>query len=533
MSQANLIINQPGFEAREMTVAAGAAVSMGRALDNTISLDGDPNISRYHAVINGRPDGFWLSDLGSSNGTTVNNQPVSYEYKLKEGDTIVLGGSSTIVFHESAPETAAPAPTAAQPTPQSAVQYDMAAAAATAATPTVNVSAPTAPIPSASPSTSPPILLIAGIGIGAIALIAIVGLYFGGAFGGSCKPSVKIVSPQSGSVVRGSVKIRVETENAKCIERVIYQLDGNEIAKAEASPYGVTLNPSDFATVAPGNHLLTAVVQDQNGKNKLQPDEVLLDVEVNNVRQPVIDNPQTTTPPVDTTNTSAPPPPLLPPTNTGAVDVPGLARNLATQISRKSGYVIDQEFAEAIRTHTNEYRISGVTDRARRSRRDINKAFRDKGLEPLIGYVMALSRSKFNEGATSGGLGLWQVPPAIAQGYLSPNESPNTALVDSKRSSEIAAAYMKDLINTFEMDDFMYAIACYGMPISQAGEVRTKLISTASDPNARRDFWKMVKSGVIGPDQADRVVRFFAAGVVGENPQSFALPNEQPFSSLY
>jgi hypothetical protein len=444
---------------------------------------------------------------------------------LQEGDLIVLGGSSTIKFQQRSAE-AAPPPGA---TPQAAVQHDMSAAAAVNSVPTA-VSTPAPP----AAKSSPPLLLIAGIGVVAIAVIAGIGLYAAGVIGGGCQPTAKIVNPQSGSVVRGGgVKVRVETENAKCIERVIYQLDGSDIARAEAAPYDVTLGPNDMQGVAPGNHILTVVVEDQSGKKKLQPDEVLLALEPSSTVQTVptpSDTTGTNNNPTGETPISNTTPPL---NTTGGIDVPGLARNFATQVSRKSGYVIDAEFAEASRARTNEYRINGVTDRARRSRRFVNKAFRDKGLEPVLGYVLALSRSKYNEGATGEGVGLWQVPPAIAQSYLSPSETPAVALADPQRSAEIAATYFKALIDTFEMDDFMYAVACYGMSISQAGEVRTKLMSVAPDPVARRDFWKMVKSGVIARDQADRVVRFFAAGVVGENPQQFALTGEQPFSSLY
>ena len=216
------------------------------------------------------------------------------------------------------------------------------------------------------------------------------------------------------------------------------------------------------------------------------------------------------------------------------VDVRSLADRLAGQISRKSGYVFDRDFVEMIRSHSGEYRVGGFTDKARRYRREINKAFRDQGLDPLLGYLLAMSRSKFNENARGDGVGLWQIPLTVAQaqGYLSASESEAT-LRDPKRSSEIAAAYTKALVSTFEStDDFMFAVACFGLPLSQAGQVRTQLATQAPDPIARRDFLKMVKLGVVKGDQVDRVVRFFAAGIVTENPQAFGLQTDAPFSSL-
>jgi hypothetical protein len=217
------------------------------------------------------------------------------------------------------------------------------------------------------------------------------------------------------------------------------------------------------------------------------------------------------------------------------LDVRSLADRLAGQISRKSGYAFDRDFVDLIRVRSSEYRVSGYTDKARRYRREINKAFRDQGLDPLLGYVLAMSRSRFNDNATGEGIGLWQLSAAVvqAQGYLASGESQET-LKDPKRSAEIAAIYTKALISTFEStDDFMFAVACFGLPLNQAGQVRTQLATMAPDPIARRDFMKMVKLGVVKGDQVDRVVRFFAAGIVTENPRAFGLQADEPFSSMF
>ena len=78
----------------------------------------------------------------------------------------------------------------------------------------------------------------------------------------------------------------------------------------------------------------------------------------------------------------------------------------------------------------------------------------------------------------------------------------------------------------------MYAIACYGQPLGQAAKVRARLEEIDPTTSDRRDFWRMVKAGVVPRDGVERVAKFFAAGIVGENPQSFGL-NARPLSSLY
>jgi len=40
-----------------------------------------------------------------------------------------------------------------------------------------------------------------------------------------CKPSIRIVSPQTGITIHGPVAVQVEVEGAKCIETVTYQID--------------------------------------------------------------------------------------------------------------------------------------------------------------------------------------------------------------------------------------------------------------------------------------------------------------------
>ena len=67
----------------------------------------------------------------------------------------------------------------------------------------------------------------------------------------------------------------------------------------------------------------------------------------------------------------------------------------------------------------------------------------------------------------------------------------------------------------------MYAIACFGSPIDEAGQMRIALEQRS--PEDRLDFWKMVESGVVSRDKAERVALFFAAGIVGENPRAFGL----------
>jgi dipeptidyl aminopeptidase/acylaminoacyl peptidase len=64
-------------------------VTVGRAPDNDVVV-GDPATSGHHGRIEKRNGFFWISDLGSTNGTMVNGEPV-IEKQLSDGDMIAIG----------------------------------------------------------------------------------------------------------------------------------------------------------------------------------------------------------------------------------------------------------------------------------------------------------------------------------------------------------------------------------------------------------------------------------------------------------
>ncbi len=55
-------------------------------------------VSRRHARLLREGDGYVLEDLGSSNGTFVNNQKLTGRRQLRSGDQIRLGQAVTLVY---------------------------------------------------------------------------------------------------------------------------------------------------------------------------------------------------------------------------------------------------------------------------------------------------------------------------------------------------------------------------------------------------------------------------------------------------
>jgi pSer/pThr/pTyr-binding forkhead associated (FHA) protein len=71
---------------------------LGRDASCDIPLD-DHEVSKRHARIARRDDGFYLEDLGSTNGTRVGSRELAEPRRLEDGDLIEVGGSR-LVFAE-------------------------------------------------------------------------------------------------------------------------------------------------------------------------------------------------------------------------------------------------------------------------------------------------------------------------------------------------------------------------------------------------------------------------------------------------
>jgi hypothetical protein len=75
----------------------GGSVSVGRQADNQILID-DPMVSRHHARLVWRGNTIVLEDLGSANGTWVNNVRITSPVALRAGDLIGLSHEVTLAF---------------------------------------------------------------------------------------------------------------------------------------------------------------------------------------------------------------------------------------------------------------------------------------------------------------------------------------------------------------------------------------------------------------------------------------------------
>jgi adenylate cyclase len=96
---------------------------IGRSEQANVRLE-DPGVSRQHATIRREGGRYWLVDLGSSNGTFVNEMAVSHAQPLHDGDRLQLGTAQLVFCDQLTPGggDAGGAPTLIIPRPSGPVK---------------------------------------------------------------------------------------------------------------------------------------------------------------------------------------------------------------------------------------------------------------------------------------------------------------------------------------------------------------------------------------------------------------------------
>jgi hypothetical protein len=85
-----VVLAGPGLRAGS-TIEVARRSTAGRDHESEIRLDGDEFASARHARIDPRPDGVWVEDLGSTNGTFVNGERITSARRLEQGDVVRVG----------------------------------------------------------------------------------------------------------------------------------------------------------------------------------------------------------------------------------------------------------------------------------------------------------------------------------------------------------------------------------------------------------------------------------------------------------
>ena len=181
---------------------------------------------------------------------------------------------------------------------------------------------------------------------------------------------------------------------------------------------------------------------------------------------------------------------------------------------------------QEVQKKTAEFTADGYYARAAAYKDVITVSFvQERNLDAPLGFILAMSRSQFKPQKVGADEGLWQMNPTFAADIGSTGLCGAETLSDASQTcaAKVVSLYLKSLVLEVFEGDVIYSVAAFGKSPQEAN------IWKATLPADRADFWNIIKD----PKQREQVARFFAAGIVAENPQKFGLKKDRPISELY
>jgi len=235
------------------------------------------------------------------------------------------------------------------------------------------------------------------------------------------------------------------------------------------------------------------------------------------------------------------------------------ASRVAQIIGNNNGGAIPAEAIDKIKAFADAYstrlrakpRSSGCSfgdnlqstyDRASKNAPFINRAFNEKGIDPRIGLYLAMIESEHCVCLQSptGPLGMFQFTKATAalhglKVFAGASPSNPDERCEPEPAARAAASYMKALTGRYGTGPASVPLAIGSYNSGEGGLSSNLEKALSSGQGLPRDFWTLIAKGDILSKQFQAenfkyVPKFFAAAIIGENPQDFGL-NLQPLST--
>ncbi|GCE47591.1 FHA domain-containing protein [Thermosporothrix hazakensis] len=99
-----VMVIQEGSMAGSSFLIDRSLITLGRGIESDIVIN-DSSISRRHLQFLRQADGDYVQDIGSRNGTKVNDEPLMMPRRLQEGDIVIIGNLKMAYLSASAART--------------------------------------------------------------------------------------------------------------------------------------------------------------------------------------------------------------------------------------------------------------------------------------------------------------------------------------------------------------------------------------------------------------------------------------------
>ena len=467
-----VILTYPTPEGSKEIRIESERTSFGRGSDATMRF-ADDGLSRLHATVYREGDRVWIVDENSSNGTFVNGQKAAPAgTPLRNGDEVRIGNHTVLSVHMRMKQEAT-------------AHAVMAANAAATARPTT--------VSSGGPST---VNLVAVVMIGLAFMVVSVAVVFVGY-----------------KVFAGGTEV---TE----IEDDPIDTPPTKTPKDKDDKPVNTSKPSDNKAT-PANDTILPDAPDtkptQTGYT-MPAGKTYLDLSDSEKRQYLSDR----------------------------------ALRIAQVIGNSSGEAVPADALDKIKGFTEGYarrvkaarksgkcgfgdNLEATYERASKNAPFIVKAFNAKATDPRIGLYLAMIESEHCVCLQSptGPLGMFQFTQATGKNHglnTRPGASPENPdeRCEPEPAARAAASYMKSLTGRYGTGPSSVPLAIGSYNSGEGGLSSNLVKALESNSGLPRDFWTLIANGEklskqFQSENFKYVPKFFAAAIIGENPQDFGL----------
>ena len=189
-------------------------------------------------------------------------------------------------------------------------------------------------------------------------------------------------------------------------------------------------------------------------------------------------------------------------------------------------YSVPPDFATRVQHYVEQYQgpnrslVAHVLTDSAPQLKTMQNILKQEQLPPDLAFIpLVESALAPNESSSAGARGPWQFTPATARNFglrVDKNVDERTDLVKSTRAS---AKYLRELLLDFGAgSSVMLALAAYN---SGQARVKNAVMNTVKDPIKQRNFWYLYRVNALPNETREYVPRVVAAMVIGRNPHRF------------